>query len=230
MSLPVPRVLRCGACDVAVSRALLEWTGGPPPLFDEEGARHVPWQPETTPERGTLWRSDGSLEWGVAGDLLLHADDGIGLAPIGSWIGCCGPCGLDGKNLACPNGHAVATRVADCCTPDFMIVAATEVVITEARGASVFPGEVVALDPGRPIVEASALWVRLHEALGCSAWYGEDVATLLEDRVTATEAPLCVVWRASAASRAAGLPVESVVDAFMAARRRWRARVMLIPG
>ena len=34
--------------------------------------------------------------------------------------GCCGCCGLDGPNLACVCGRAVATEVSDCWTPYFV--------------------------------------------------------------------------------------------------------------
>lgn len=226
----VPWVLRCVGCGEVVSRPLLEIVGGSAPLFDAQGERYAAGLRGATPERGTLWRSDGSLEWGARGDVVVHADDVVGLARVGAWSGCCGPTGMDGENLACASGHAIATRVADCWTPNFVVFTGRAVAIDAANGEVVLPGAAVVLDPERPLREASALWVRLHEVLGCSGWYGADVATLLEDRVTATEAPIVVVWRDAAASRAAGLPVEAVVDAFVAARRRSAAQVMLIPG
>lgn len=226
----VPRVLRCVGCGAVVSRPLLEIVGGSAPLFDAQGERYAAGMRGASPERGTLWQSDGSLEWGARGDVVVHADDVVGLARVGSWSGCCGPTGMDGENLACPSGHAIATRVADCWTPSFVAFTGGAVAIDEASGEVVFPGAAVVLDPGRPLREASALWLRLHEVLGCSGWYGAEVATLLEDRVTATDAPIVVVWREAATSRAAGLPVEAVLDAFVAARRRLAAPVMLVPG
>lgn len=220
--------MTCRACAVAVSGALLELVGGPAPLFDAAGERYRPGMAGATIERGTAWRCDGSLEWGSPGDVVVHADDLRGVAPIGAWIGCCGPTGMDGLNLACPNGHAIGTRVADCWSPDFAVLAAHAVALIAASDEPGFPGDVVTLDPGRPLREPGALWVRLHELLGCSAWYGDDLASLLEDRVTASDDPALLIWRASAASRAAGLPVDAVLDGFVAARRRHGARVMLI--
>lgn len=47
--------------------------------------------------------------------------------------------------------------------------------------------------------------------------------------VTATDEPALIVWRLATTSRAAGLPVDAVLDAVVAARRLLGAQVMLLP-
>lgn len=216
-------------CGVPVTRALYAIASGPAPLFDERGARYQPGLRGATLERGTSWCSDGSLEWGQAGDLVSSPEDLCGLVPIGKWIGCCGPTGMDGKNLACAAGHPLATRVGDCWTPSCVIFSPRDVLSEAAPAeAAVLPGPVVSLGGEEPLTDPRALWARLHERLGCSAWYGAEVTLLLEDRVTAADEPLVLLWRGAEVSRQAGLPVEAVLDAFVAARRIHGARVMLI--
>lgn len=66
--------------------------------------------------------SEGSATSGAerepAVDLLLSPGDLVGTTEIWSrWDGCCGPCGIDGPNLACRGcGAEVGLWIGDCYT------------------------------------------------------------------------------------------------------------------
>lgn len=57
---------------------------------------------------------------GPENSVIVHPDDapGLRLAPIqGIHLGCCGPLGTGGRNMACGCGTLVATLAADCMGP-----------------------------------------------------------------------------------------------------------------
>lgn len=59
---------------------------------------------------------------GARDSFVLHPDDAVPrLEPFtlgDNWLGCCGPTGAHGPNLACPCGSRLATWAADCLGPN----------------------------------------------------------------------------------------------------------------
>jgi hypothetical protein len=58
---------------------------------------------------------------GPRGTFVVHRDDLPGLVPFANGnnqLGCCGPAGADGPNLACACGSRMGTWVADCLGPN----------------------------------------------------------------------------------------------------------------
>jgi len=54
--------------------------------------------------------------------VLLNRRDTPTLVEAGNREGCCGPDGLGGPNLACELGHLVAVEIADCWTPQVVLL------------------------------------------------------------------------------------------------------------
>ena len=66
--------------------------------------------------------SGSTVSAGWRDSVVVHPDDVLpGLEPFtngNNWLGCCGPTGAHGPNLACACGSRLATWAADCMGPN----------------------------------------------------------------------------------------------------------------
>lgn len=76
---------------------------------------------------------------GPARAVVLSPGDIRGVEPIAARrIGCCGPMGIDGPNLACAEcGAEVAVEAADCCTWQEIVLDSRFAEAVEAQGPQV---------------------------------------------------------------------------------------------
>lgn len=219
--------LHCRRCGAEVGAPVEEVVLAEPVFFAEDGAPSDPrHEPLCSLEPGTLWRAAPEV-FGPDLDLIVHPSSAEGLRRCGSWVGCCGPAGADGPNLACPAGHPVATRVADCYTADFVGFARDRV---EERPATrrVLPERTQILGEP-PITSLPQLVAALHACLTVSGWHGEDLEALVLDHATGPGEPVCIYWVDAAASVRAGLPVARALAAFARARRAGAGASVLVP-
>ncbi|MCY1062090.1 hypothetical protein [Nannocystis sp. SCPEA4] len=216
----------CRRCGARVSAPVEEVLLAEPVFFTADGTANDPrFEPRGSLEPGTLWRA-APEQFGREFDLLVHPDSAVDLAPCGGWMGCCGPAGGDGPNLACPSGHPVATRVADCHTADF--VAFSRARVDERPAAAPSAGRVVVIGEP-PIVRVQQLVAALHGCLGVTAWHDDDFEALVLDHTTSPGEPVRIYWVDAAASQRAGVPVAMALAAFACARRTHGGLTALIP-
>ncbi|MFE2411403.1 hypothetical protein ACFXDE_23950 [Kitasatospora sp. NPDC059408] len=122
-------VFACVTCDNPLTGALRE--ARPAADGGQRAARHRIARPRMAQGAFSAGR-DGAV-------FVVHPDDVPGTRrhpDSGRRNGCCGPDGLDGPNLVCAGcGAEVATKEADCWTPNLVALIASAVrVLPEVTG------------------------------------------------------------------------------------------------
>lgn len=128
MECPDRVFVRCLKCSEPISGALTRVTDRRT-LTEQDGEELL--EPNTFMLAADFLGTDEVFYGLVQNEILVNR--GVLYAiDCGKRIGCCGPDGSDGLNLACSAGHEIGTEVGDCWQPHFVHVALDRVTLVSA--------------------------------------------------------------------------------------------------
>jgi hypothetical protein len=217
-------VMICRACRADISKPLLRW-----PLAkiatDASG--------EPAISKGFFWVAPTVFESesGVnPGDVVVSLDDQRHVVGSGRRNGCCGVDGLDGFNVSCVCGYEVGIETSDCWTPRMLTLPASAIEIREPRDEEREALPIVVMLRGGSITSRDSLVLAMHDAAAIEAWFGDDLAGLVERWRSEITKDTLVVWRDAGRAREAGVDVSAIERLFAPQIATDRPRLTLLVG
>jgi hypothetical protein len=203
-------VVHCARCGITLSTPALELPGRPSPLREDDGADGLP--------SGVCFRVATDDVWNGAreGSVVIHLADLRNTIASGIRVGCCGPSGTDGPNLSCANGHVVGTEVADCWSSHFVFFDPAATIVRIGASLASDLAVVRVFGPDRALKHLAPFFAWLHEAVGATDWFGEDLGALVTWWLAAHPGTFTAVVH-GAGTRRHGIDLAALVDAARAA-------------